>query len=467
MDNLILQASRNIKKSKKKPTYDLIRETVARNGEEFEEDTFMECFNELVSNGSLVNIKPNDEIGSYHVCDELSANNVAANNIEAVGYDENNETDIIGMIKNVMLNEKISTIKNIKSLEEEVLFLKAELNKRNDVIDKLLDIIKITESRIDVPVETIPQRNDVNNVPYYENNLFNTNCDLIDGRNQFYHNDHPITQNSEESNLTKIDHYDINNRSRNISISSSKPDSLMKVRTNCGHNNNTIDSSNNSEILEHNDEISAKRINDQLQQVRIQAKEIYRTVKENNIAKEHVNKTKELITNVKQHQQPKYPWNKDTCLVIGDSTILGLQEKRMGGKFKVRGHSGAIVNDIYHHIIPLVEKSPTYIVLMIGTNDSHTKNADEIINEVKELKLFIEELLPKTKIIISCPTKRIDNEIAGRTVFDLRKKFINLNIPLILNDNILEDHLGKGGLHLNAKGCGRLALNIMNYIRRL
>ena len=240
----------------------------------------------------------------------------------------------------------------------------------------------------------------------------------------------------------------------------------MNVRTNCGQNNSTIDSSN-SEILELNDETSAKRINDQLQQVRIQAKEIYRTVKENNIAKEHVNKTKELITNVKQHQQPKYPWDKNTCLVIGDSTILGLQEKRMGGKFKVRGHSGAIVDDIYHHIIPLVEKSPTYIVLMIGTNDSHTKNADEIINEVKDLKLFIEELLPKTKIIISCPTKRIDNQIAGRTVFDLRKKFINLNIPLILNDNISEDHLGKGGIHLNAKGCGRLALNIMNYIRRL
>ena len=263
-------------------------------------------------------------------------------------------------------------------------------------------MLNIFERRINVPVETIPQYKDVNNIPY-ENYLVKTNSDLIDCIGHFNHDDDHNNKNSNESDLIEKDRYDItNNSSRNTSISSSKPDSLMSVRTNCGHN---TDAFHSSEILELNNDISTKRINDQLQQVRIKAKETYQTVKENNIANEYVNKTKEKSTNVKQHRQRKHPWDKDTCLVIGDSTILGLQEKRMSGKFKVRGHSGAIVDDIYHHMIPLVDKSPTYIVLMIGTNDSYTKNADEIINEVKDLKLFIEELLPASKIIISCPTK--------------------------------------------------------------
>ena len=208
MDNLILQASRNIKKSKKKPTYDLIYETISRNEEEFEEDTFTECFNELVSNGILVNIKPNDEIGSYHVCHEITANNVDASNAEAEVIDE---PDIIGMIKNVMLNEKISTINNIKSLEEEVLFLKAELSNRNNVIDKLLNII---ERRINVPVETIPQHKDVNNVAY-ENYLAKTNCDLIDCIGHFDHNDDDHdNKNSNESDLIEIDRYNITNNNK-------------------------------------------------------------------------------------------------------------------------------------------------------------------------------------------------------------------------------------------------------------
>ena len=103
---------------------------------------------------------------------------------------------------------------------------------------------------------------------------------------------------------------------------------------------------------------------------------------------------------------------------------------------------------------------------MIGTNDATTKNADEILNEIKDLKLYIEELLPESRVILSCPTQRWDNRQAARVVFDLRKKLINLNVPLILNLNISDDHLSEGGLHLNAKGSGRLAINIMNYIRK-
>ena len=66
----------------------------------------------------------------------------------------------------------------------------------------------------------------------------------------------------------------------------------------------------------------------------------------------------------------------------------------MGGKLTVRGHSGAMIADLYHHIIPMVPKNPKYIVIMIGTNDAISKTADEMVSEIKDLKLFIEEIFP-------------------------------------------------------------------------
>ena len=69
------------------------------------------------------------------------------------------------------------------------------------------------------------------------------------------------------------------------------------------------------------------------------------------------------------------------------------------------------------------------------------------------------ELLLSDCIMISCPTILLGNKDVKLNVFDLRKKLINLMVPIILNDNINEIHLGKKGLHLNAKGSGRLATN--------
>ena len=64
------------------------------------------------------------------------------------------------------------------------------------------------------------------------------------------------------------------------------------------------------------------------------------------------------------------------------------------------GTPGAIIADLYHHIIPLIPKNPKYIVIMIGTNDARNKTANEIMLEIKDLSYFIEidkfaDLLPK------------------------------------------------------------------------
>ena len=100
---------------------------------------------------------------------------------------------------------------------------------------------------------------------------------------------------------------------------------------------------------------------------------------------------------------------------------------------------------------------------MIGTNDASTKSADKIVDEILDVKLYIEGLLPL--FVISCPTARKDNHKA-KVVFNMPTKLINSHVPLILNDNICDEHIGGGGIHLNGKGSGRLPINILNYIRK-
>ena len=102
---------------------------------------------------------------------------------------------------------------------------------------------------------------------------------------------------------------------------------------------------------------------------------------------------------------------------------------------------------------------------MAGTNDSIVKSADEILDEILQLKLFIEETLPECEVIISCPTCRYDDQTAKLTVIQLRQKLQNLNFPIIMNDNIFDMHIGKKGLHLNQHGSGRLAVNFMSHMR--
>ena len=140
----------------------------------------------------------------------------------------------------------------------------------------------------------------------------------------------------------------------------------------------------------------------------------------------------------------------------------------MGAKFKVRGFSGAVIQDMYHYLHPLLEKKPTYIILMVGTNDAPNKNADQIVAELLKLKKHIKDALPKCQVILSCPTMRRDwaNQGAHKVVFDLRKKLINQKIPIILNENITDEHLGYRGLHLNDHGLGKLAMNYIRYMRK-
>ena len=82
--------------------------------------------------------------------------------------------------------------------------------------------------------------------------------------------------------------------------------------------------------------------------------------------------------------------NDRETLIVGDSTILGLQEKLLGNDYKVRGHSEAVVRHMYNHLKSNLEKNPANIILMVGTNDCRTKSSEEIMVELSGVKRFIE-----------------------------------------------------------------------------
>ena len=162
------------------------------------------------------------------------------------------------------------------------------------------------------------------------------------------------------------------------------------------------------------------------------------------------------------------PWPKGTTLIAGSSLLLGIQESKLQKyKCKVRPFPGAIIDDMYDYLNPLLKKNPSNIILHIGSNDAPDKTTEEIAYEIIHLKEFIESVLPSVKIFWSCPILRFDNMKANIVLRELSQwlKFFTKNV--IDNNNLDGTCIGKKGLHLNAKGSGRLATNIISLMKRL
>ena len=179
------------------------------------------------------------------------------------------------------------------------------------------------------------------------------------------------------------------------------------------------------------------------------------------------NPTSSVVNPTKRVENKVHRWPKDTTLITGSSIISGLNEKKLQNyKVKVRAFPGAVIDDMYDYLRPLLKKKPTNIILHISSNDSMEKSADEIITELKNLRSYIEEILPEARVYISCPIIRTDSKQANLT---LRKVdlFIKTSKYFVNNDNVDVTCIGKKGLHLNRKGSGRLAINYISLMRKL
>ena len=74
----------------------------------------------------------------------------------------------------------------------------------------------------------------------------------------------------------------------------------------------------------------------------------------------------------------KHAWPAGSCLIVGDSILTGIDEKRLARNnkvVKVRDFRGATIDDLKHHLVPLLKKKPEHIILHIGTNDAVSKTS--------------------------------------------------------------------------------------------
>ena len=91
----------------------------------------------------------------------------------------------------------------------------------------------------------------------------------------------------------------------------------------------------------------------------------------------------------------------------------------------------------------------------------------QIYGEILNLKEYVEDVLPNVNVYISCPLIRADNITANHTLRKLDMLLKTHNKNIIENDDIDGTCLGRKGLHLNAKGSGRLASNFISLMRHL
>ena len=96
-----------------------------------------------------------------------------------------------------------------------------------------------------------------------------------------------------------------------------------------------------------------------------------------------------------------------------------------------------------------------------------TQNPKTIVDNIIKLKDYIESRLTTCTVILSSLIMRNDNKKANNTTMRVNVMLHKLNIQMVNNDNISDIHLGKKGLHLNKRGVGRFALNLISHIRCL
>ena len=272
--------------------------------------------------------------------------------------------------------------KLITNLEREIEFLKSEISIKNEIIKKLLN-------------------NDIRQ---------NKNCNMVGETWDF-----DVTHETSDSEST-------------VSISNSE-DTIVKSR-----DVNTL-----------NTKSSGKSIDDQLKIIRKEKHQEYllntgckspssENTKNNKNTKQFSDQqAKKENINKAEETNKEFHWPSGTCAVVGDSMVNGIDEKRLQkhGNVKVFYFSGARINDMNHHLMPIIAKQPDYLILHVGTNNATTNTSRKIIDDLLMLKSNILKQLPNCRVIVSKPTIRIDDGKANLTLRNINKHLETLNLECI------------------------------------
>ena len=137
-------------------------------------------------------------------------------------------------------------------------------------------------------------------------------------------------------------------------------------------------------------------------------------------------------------KETKHTWSAGTSVIVGDSIITGIDEKRLSKNRLVKVHHvrSATLSDINHYIIPILKKKRKVIILHVGTNDSVSRTSHEILDDLLQLKSAITKTLPNYQAIFSQATLRVDHGKAALILHRLNEHFSELNFDVVNNSNI-------------------------------
>ena len=90
-----------------------------------------------------------------------------------------------------------------------------------------------------------------------------------------------------------------------------------------------------------------------------------------------------------------------------------------------------------------------------------------VLDKLLNLQKFINNTLPESNVVIFILITRTDNGKASLTVIKTNEHLHGLQMDVIDNGNITLDELNKGGLHLNLRGLGKLAINFIRRIKKI
>ena len=79
----------------------------------------------------------------------------------------------------------------------------------------------------------------------------------------------------------------------------------------------------------------------------------------------------------------KHSWSRGTCVVIGDSMVAGIDERKMSSK--VRSFPGATCSGMYHNLVRILERKLNHVMLHVGSNGVAHYKGTEIVDKLLEL----------------------------------------------------------------------------------
>ena len=112
------------------------------------------------------------------------------------------------------------------------------------------------------------------------------------------------------------------------------------------------------------------------------------------------------------------------------------KKRRRNYVVKVQNFPGANVEDMRHNLMPLIRKKSSYFIIHAGMNDAKRFTSREILDQLLNLKKFVNEQVPDCKVIISTPTVRSDDGKAGLMVSQLTNHLHQLKADIADNTNI-------------------------------